>query len=95
MKGFMNVIDGLNFVNAKSAAVTAFKALNGVQDNQPAEQLLGVGICLLVMCEELQIKPQDLLLKVAAVVRDADQFYAAEIKALRMYTHTELKGKIL
>lgn len=91
----MNIIDQLNFINAKSAAVTAFKALNGVQDNSPAEQLLGVGICLKVMCEELGIKPQDLLLRVDAVIRDADQFYAAEIKALRQYTHTELKGKIL
>lgn len=91
----MNITDQLNFINAKGAAVTAFKALNGVQDNSPAEQLLGIGICLKVMCEELGIKPQDLLRRADVVIRDADMYYAAEIKALRMYTQTELKGKIL
>lgn len=91
----MNITDRLNFVNAKKAAVSAFNVINGVQDDSPAEQVLGIGIALKVICEELNIDPRYLLTKVDAVIRDADQFYAAEIKAVRMYTNSELKGKIL
>lgn len=91
----MNVVDQLNFANARRAATSAFKVINGVQDDRPAEQLLGIGIALRVICDELHIDPRYLLTKCDAVIRDADQFYAAEIKAVRMYTNTELKGKIL
>lgn len=85
----MNLTDKINQVDPLMASMTAFAIASHVQDTRLEHQLSGAGLFFLVMCQEADLCIKDTLLKLGAVLNDADPYHHRQIAALRQLIKEE------
>jgi hypothetical protein len=87
----MRGTDRISMLTPQLAADGAFRALNGVQNADPAAQVAGLALALRVFCEELFIKPEEELLRTIRFERDCAYRNENTIDAVRQYVRGELR----
>jgi hypothetical protein len=64
--------------------------INAVQDDRKSDQLAGAAVLFKTMCDEFQADPREILSKTDLMIRDANLYYRAEVRALGDYIREEL-----
>lgn len=84
------VRDKLPHVPASTASRIAFASLDSIQTERPEDQVAGVAVLFLAMCEGLGLDINQVLDATSRRMNHDDTFFKREIKALRDYVKGEL-----
>ena len=76
-------------MNPERLRQAAFGALSCIQDQQE-EQVLGLTVALLALCEGARIDVRSLLESTERLMRDLDGPFSAQVRAIREYAKGEL-----
>jgi hypothetical protein len=83
--------DQLNSAHAHHVANVAFQTVDALQDHPKSTQINAVAVLYKLFMEEFGMTHNDLLVRADMIIKDADMYYRAEIRALRDYIREEIK----
>ncbi|OAM52898.1 hypothetical protein A7981_05525 [Methylovorus sp. MM2] len=83
--------DKLNSTAAHAVAVAAFRTIDSLQDLSREMQVNAIAVLFKLLSEEYGLSISSLLSRADLIIKDADKYYHAEVKALRDYIRLELK----
>jgi hypothetical protein len=87
----MNLRDHINGADPALVVQAAYAALSGAQSLRPHHQILGAALLFRAMCANLKLDASQLLSQAERIEKDADQYWAAEVRALRQFIQEELR----
>jgi hypothetical protein len=83
--------DRLNSTHAFHVANVAFRTVDALQDQPKETQINAIAVLYKLLTEEFGLEHSEVLARADLIIKDADQFYRAEIRALRDYIRKEIK----
>jgi hypothetical protein len=87
-----NPIDQINNTTVTKGQLVAFKVLEGLQSYSTGDQLVGIAMMFLMLCERFKVKPRDILDKSSHVLYDSLLVGKGEhTRAIQNYMNMELK----
>lgn len=88
----MNPIDQINSTTVARGQLVAFKVLEGLQSEPVGDQLVGISMMFLMMCERFKQNPRDVLHKSSHVLYDSLSIGKGEhTRAIKTFMNMELK----
>lgn len=86
----MNV-DKLNSNHAHHVANVAFQTVDALQDHPKETQINAIAVLYKLLTEEFGLNHSEILARADRIIKDANMYYRAEIRALRDYIREEIK----
>lgn len=83
--------DQLYSAPARQTVQAAYGALDSIQHETPAVQVMATAVLFKAIAEELKLDVNQLLASAAAIIKHDDNPYRTEVSALRAYVAGELK----
>jgi len=84
------VKDRVGFFNdASSLRAPAFKIINLIQEEDPANQILATATALVALAEAINVDPHDLISKINRAKRHIDSPFSTEYRAIGAYAKGE------
>lgn len=77
------------FHDATGLRVPAFKVINLVQDEDPANQILATATALVALAEAIGVDPHDLIQKIQRAKHHIDSPFSNEYRAIGAYAQGE------
>jgi len=89
----LNVLDQINSTTVVKGQIVAFKTLEGIQSETGGNQLIGVSMLFLMLCERLKQNPRDVLDKASHVLYDSLSVGTGEhTRAIKLFMNMEIKN---
>ena len=86
------VRDQINSSTVTSGQLVAFKVLDGLSQEKPGDQLVGIAMMFLMMCERFKQDPREVLDVSHRVLYDSLSIGRGEhTRAIKQYLNVELK----
>jgi hypothetical protein len=86
----MNVRDQISSTNVARGQLAAFKVLEGMQEIPPGDQLVGIAMMFLMLCERHKQDPRDVLSVGSHVLYDSLSVGKGEhTRAIKQYLRLE------
>lgn len=88
----MNVLDQINSTTVAKGQLVAFKLLDGIQMEKPGDQLVGISMFLLMLCERYKLSPREVLDKASHVLYDSLSVGTGDhTRAIKQFMQLEMK----
>ena len=85
-----HIIDSVSSVDSRHVAKAAVGVLDRIQGEPAGVQIQTFAMLFLILSEQFDVDIRDELARAERVMRDADDFYKPEVRALREYVRGEL-----
>lgn len=85
-----SALDQINNSTVTTGQLVAFKLLDGLQSETPGNQLVGIAMMFLMLCERHKLNPRDVLAKGSHVLYDSLSIGKGEhTRAIKQYLRME------
>jgi hypothetical protein len=87
----LNPLDQINNTTVTKGQLVAFKVLEGLHGEKPGDQLVGIAMMFLMMCERFKQNPRDVLHKSSRVLYDSLSVGKGEhTRAIKTFMNMEM-----